>query len=113
MNKLRDGKEPFVPYDGVILPEIPVDIKQGDTVFDVLKAVCAEYNIQFEYSGQNIYNTIYIEGINQIYEKDCGSLSGWIYKVNGVQPQTGCSDYKLRSGDVVEWVYTCDLGNDV
>ncbi len=113
MDRLRDGKEPFVPTDGVILPEIPVDIKQGDSVFDVLKAACSKYDIQFEYSGQNAYNTIYIEGINQIYEKDCGSLSGWIFKVNGVQPQSGCSEYVLKSGDVVEWVYTCDLGNDV
>ena len=88
MDRLRDGKEPFVPTDGVILPEIPVDIKQGDTAFDVLKKACGTYDIQLEYTAQNMFNTVYVEGINQLYEKDCGSNSGWIYKVNGVQPHT-------------------------
>jgi hypothetical protein len=25
----------------------------------------------------------------------------------------GSSDYTLKDGDAVEWVYTCDLGSDV
>ena len=36
-----------------------------------------------------------------------------MYKVNGVFPNYGCSKYTLKNGDVVEWVYTCDLGRDV
>lgn len=36
-----------------------------------------------------------------------------MYKVNGVFPKYGCSQYVLEHGDVVEWVYTCDLGRDV
>ena len=59
------------------------------------------------------YNSAYIEGIGNIYEFDCGELSGWLYKVNGNFPSYGCSRYKLKPGDKVEWVYTCDLGNDV
>ena len=60
-----------------------------------------------------IYNSAYIEGIANLYEFDCGELSGWMYKVNGWFPNYGCSRYRLTEGDVVEWVYTCDLGNDV
>ena len=59
------------------------------------------------------YDNYYIEGINQIYEKDCGTKSGWMYCVNGTFPNYGCSDYKLKNGDAVEWRYTCDLGSDI
>ena len=48
-----------------------------------------------------------------MYEFDCGALSGWMYRVNGWYPNYGCSRYQLKDGDVVEWRYTCDLGNDV
>lgn len=34
-----------------------------------------------------MYNSAYIEGINNLYEFDCGELSGWMYKVNGLVPQ--------------------------
>ena len=60
-----------------------------------------------------LYNTAYIEGIANLYEFDCGELSGWMYRVNGEFPNVGCSLYKLKDGDTVEWVYTCDLGRDV
>ena len=36
-----------------------------------------------------------------------------MYKVNGWFPNYGCSSYYLKDGDVIEWVYTCDLGKDV
>ena len=41
------------------------------------------------------------------------NLSGWIDKVNDCVPIFGCSRYQLKDGDVIEWVYTCDLGDDV
>ena len=33
--------------------------------------------------------------------------------VNGWFPNYGCSRYQVQSGDVIEWLYTCDLGADV
>lgn len=36
-----------------------------------------------------------------------------MYKVNGWFPNYGASRYQLKAGDVVEWVYTCNLGRDV
>ena len=49
----------------------------------------------------------------EVDEFDCGALSGWMYKVNGWYPNYGSSRYQLKDGDVVEWRFTCDLGNDV
>ena len=66
-----------------------------------------------EFSNTPIYNSAYIEGIGNLYERDVGDLSGWMYSVNGWFPNYGCGRYALKDGDVVEWVYTCDLGADV
>lgn len=60
-----------------------------------------------------VYGSAYIKGINNIYEFDAGELSGWMYSVNGVFPNYGCSIYNLNDGDVIQWMYTCDLGKDL
>ena len=36
-----------------------------------------------------------------------------MYKVNGWFPNYGASRYQIQEGDIIEWVYTCDLGRDV
>ncbi len=113
MENLKESKKEFLPADGVILRKTTVTFKEGETVFDVLKRVCKENNIQMESSYTPGYDNYYIEGISQIYEKDCGTKSGWMYCVNGTFPNYGCSDYKLKNGDEVEWRYTCDLGEDI
>jgi hypothetical protein len=112
MDRLTNGKEGLVG-DGVILEETEVNIEGGDTVFDVLARECKSRGIHMEYEDVPIYKSAYIEGINNIYEFDCGELSGWMYSVNGTFPNFGCSAYELKDGDSVEWRYTCDLGEDI
>ena len=46
-------------------------------------------------------------GINNLDEKDCGSASGWMYKVNGTVPMTSCGKYKMDSGDNLVFYYVC------
>ena len=113
MGNLKENKEEFLPADGVILKKTTVTFKDDETVFAVLKRVCKEKNIQMESSYTPGYDNYYIEGINQIYEKDCGTKSGWMYCVNGTFPNYGCSDYKLKNGDEIKFLYTCDLGADI
>ena len=66
-----------------------------------------------EASYTAMYESYYVEGINHLYEFDGGELSGWMYKVNGQFPNYGCSSYTVKAGDVIVWLYTCDLGKDV
>ena len=66
-----------------------------------------------EFVNTPIYNSAYIEGINNLYEFDAGELSGWMYCVNGEFPNYGSSGYKVKPGDKIEWHYSCDLGRDV
>lgn len=116
LNNLGDldpDKLELVPSDGVILAPTQVEFYEGESVFDVLQRVCRENGIHVESSWTPVYNSAYIEGIHNLYEFDCGQLSGWMYRVNGWYPNYGCSRYQLAAGEVVEWRYTCDLGRDV
>ncbi len=114
MDELNPAKAEFVPADGVILPRVKVAFAQGETVFDVLARTCAAADIQLEYSWEPLYNAYYIEGINNLYHFDCGSESGWMYKVNEWFPNYGVSAYTLSDGDVIEFLYTCHgYGTDV
>ncbi len=113
LEQLDPEKLEMVPSDGTILAATTVTFYEGESVFDVLQRVCKEKGIHLESSWTPIYNSAYIEGIHNLYEFDCGSLSGWMYRVNGWYPNYGCSRYQLKDDDVVQWRYTCDLGNDV
>lgn len=110
---LDSEKKDIVPKDGIIFAEKNVTFYKGESVFDLLLREMKRNKIHMEFENTPIYNSAYIEGIGNLYEFDCGELSGWMYKVNGWFPNYGCSRYQLRAGDKVEWVYTCDLGVDV
>ena len=113
LDDLDPDKRELVPSNGVILAPTKVAFYEGESVFDVLQRVCKENNIHLESSWTPVYNSAYIEGINNLYEFDCGELSGWMFRVNGWYPNYGCSRYQLVDGEVVEWRYTCDHGRDV
>ena len=113
MIDLEPGKEGYVPSSGTILGTTSVTFYEGETVFEVLKRVCDSAGIQLEYAWTPMYDSYYIEGINHLYEFDCGSGSGWMYKVNGWFPNYGCSSYHLEDGDSIVWIYTCQLGDDI
>ena len=114
IDQLNQVKMPYVPADGVILKQVTVSFTQGETVFDVLQRVCQNGNIQLEYSWTPIYDSYYVEGINHLYEFDCGPESGWMYLVNGKFPNYGCSSYALQGNEEIVWCYTCKgLGSDV
>ena len=114
MENLTAGKESYVPANGCILSTSTVEFEKGETVYDVLSRVCSYAGIQMEASWTPLYNSYYVEGINNLYEFDCGNQSGWVYKVNGWFPNYGCSAYYLEDGDTIVWTYTCNgLGADV
>jgi hypothetical protein len=96
---------------GTVLEPAAVELKKDDTVLDVLKRITRKNKIQMEYKG--LKATAYIEGIDNIYEFDHGAKSGWMYRVNGEFPNKSAGAYALKEGDVIEWLYTIDLGKDL
>lgn len=124
-NNLKKGKRQFVPKSGYILKKVSVELKKGETAFDILKRGCKENvctdsckycqkgGVQLEFSFTPAYQSYYIEGIHQLYEKDCGTLSGWMYNVNGKYPDVSSSAYEVKSGDVITFAYTASMGDDL
>lgn len=116
MDDLKDG-DILADYigNGKILDKTGYQISAGSTVFDLLKMTARANQIQLDYQGESAstYNTVYVKGIQYIYEKACGSSSGWMYMVNGEWAGVGCSSKKLEDGDFVQWRFSCDGGNDL
>ncbi len=113
LSDLESDKLDVLPKDGVIFASQTVTFYEGESVYDVLKRVCRENRIHMEASWTPMYNSAYVEGIGNLYEFDCGSGSGWMYRVDGWYPNYGCSRYQLKQGETIEWRYTCDLGKDI
>lgn len=105
------GGSEYVPADGVILEAEEYSIEEGDTVYDVLLEATAKHKIHVETTGGP--DSVYVQGINHIYEFSHGDLSGWLYYVNGETSSLGCGEYKLSDGDIIQWLYTCEMGKDI
>lgn len=113
MDSLAEGKESLVPANGVIYGPSAVTFYEGESVYDVLLREMQNNRIHMEAEFTAANNSSYIKAINNLYERDCGNLSGWRYCVNGWYPNYGCSRYQVQNGDTLELHYTCDLGRDL
>ena len=85
----------YVTIDGYCSGKA-ITLQGGDTAYSVLKrsgaSVVAE-NSQFG---------IYVKAINGRYAE---GVSGWMYSVNGVTPNTSAGNYGVKSGDTVRWYW--------
>ena len=114
LDNVKKSKQKYVPASGVILKKTKVPFTEGETVYDILKRTCKKAGIQLEVSYSGGYGSYYVEGIGHLYEFDCGRESGWVYRVNGKQPNYGCSSCVVQKGDNIVWSYTCTgMGKDV
>lgn len=113
LDQMTPEKAALVPENGILLETVELEFNGGESVFDVFRKVLREEKIHFEYVDASAYDSVYIEGIGNIYEFDCGPQSGWMFSVNDVYPGLGCSAYTLADGDVIVFHYTCDLGADL
>lgn len=103
--------EKYVPKNGVILSTSKYEIlSEDDTAWSITLRALKEHNIQFEYegAGENKYGSVYLQGINHLYEKGAGSHSGWIYNVNGKRPSEGISSYNVKDGDQIVLQYSVE-----
>lgn len=76
-----------------------ISLPSGGTAFDALQATGVSVN------ARNTQYGIYVAGINGLAEKEHGGSSGWIYEVNGSEPNTSAGNYTLKDGDSVVWRY--------
>lgn len=110
---LNPDKKDLIPQDGVIFLEQEVGFSNGETAMDLLEYELKKKKIDIDVKTSSFADSKYISGIGGICEGDCGTYSGWVYKVNGEMPNVAISEYKLSEGDKVEFLFSCDMGNDV
>ena len=72
---------------------------KGATAYDTLCALGLSVDARGSSFGT------YVAAIGGLAEKEHGGTSGWMYSVNGVAPNTACSNYVLSNGDSVVWYY--------
>ena len=110
----NDGNHAFTVYitiDGAGHGNVSyagnVTVEDGASVYDALKATGVSINAR-----DSQYGT-YVAAIGGLAEKSAGGESGWKYSVNGVEPNTACSNYKLKSGDVVKWKFVTKASESI
>lgn len=72
---------------------------KGATAYDALCALGLSVNASSTSMG------VYVSAIGGLAEKEHGATSGWMYSVNGVQPNQSAGGYVLSDGDSVSWYY--------
>lgn len=105
----NQGIRDSIPDDGTILEVTTYTGKEGFTVYDVLAAVTAAHNPVISIVANA--DRSYVSSINNLSEKNVGPTSGWTYRVNGVLPMMAANQYKVKDGDVIKWIYVCQLGD--
>jgi len=108
MHLLDRDKHELVPADGIILATITVTAYYGESVFNILQRETRRAGIHMISRFTPVFNSAYIEAINNLAEFDAGPLSGWRYSVNGAFPNFGSSRYVLSPGDDIVWHFTLD-----
>ena len=98
-----------IPDDGTILEVTTYTGNEGFTVYDVLAAVTAAHNPVIPIVANA--DRSYVSSINNLSEKNVGPQSGWTYRVNGVLPMMAANQYKVKDGDVIKWIYVCQMGD--
>ncbi|WP_416826424.1 DUF4430 domain-containing protein [Ectobacillus polymachus] len=90
--------------NGMFLNTTEVELTGNDTVYSVLSRTVKSKHIQMESEGAG--PSAYVMGINNLYEKDRGPKSGWMYRVNGAYLNVSAGAASVKNGDKIEWVYT-------
>lgn len=92
----------YIPADGVMLAKVQMELRENETVLDILKRATRNKGVALEYGSDG-----YVKGIGQLYEKMAVGESGWHYSVNGWSPNYGANVYKVTEGDAILWYYSC------
>ena len=103
------GIRDAIPDDGTILEVTTYTAVEGFTVYDVLAAVTAMHDPVIPIVANS--DKSYVLSINNLSEKNVGPQSGWTYRVNGVLPMRAANQYTVKDGDVIKWIYVCQLGD--
>ena len=84
-------------------PNKAYEVPEGSTVLDVFEQAASFNNLTYVNVGGN-----YISSVNGLSEFSNGSLSGWMYLLNGSHPEFGIAEQIVKNGDQIVFHYTDD-----
>lgn len=82
-----------------------ITLSSQASVFDLLKKITDENQLELKYQDYAGGMGVLIESINNI-KNDHSANKYWQYWVNNKFATIGASNYQLKNHDVVEWKYT-------
>lgn len=94
---------------GMLLEDRELRLEEGVNAYEQLIYAARSEGIIIDNRGSE--RSPYIAGIDNIYEFDCGELSGWVFTVNDKISSVGAGEYILREGDRVCWRYSIYLAD--
>lgn len=103
--KLKKGIRELIPENGVIISKQEVKTTDETSVLKATAKLCKEKKIPFIYKGFANGETGYVEGIYEIFEKDAGKTSGWMYRYNGRILNRSAGGKKVEQGADIKWYY--------
>ena len=78
---------------------VHVELEPGKTAYDALVASGANVNAR-----ATVYGT-YVAAIDGLAEMAHGPMSGWVYAIDGVEPNVAASGRIMRDGQTLVWTY--------
>ena len=88
---------------GEILVDDSIELAEKQTVLEALKRVLEAQEIAYELETAN-WGT-YIKSINGESEGSFGGWDGWMFSVNGEEPNVGADAYEPQKGDTIQFYY--------
>jgi len=82
----------IINYGETVEPHQNITLTNGQTT--VYHALISRCIVEVNWYGLQAY-VVKINGIGE----------GWIYKVNGIQPNVACNLFNLRNNDIIIWEY--------
>ena len=89
--------------DGATIASGSIKVNSGASAFDALQAFAQQQGLALTYKGSGA--TAYVTGINGYSAGPAGTMTGWLYSINGTEPGSSMGAYILKDGDSISMTY--------
>ncbi len=96
-----------LPESGSFAHELAYTAAEGASALDILEGYCSEKGITLDVrrGSEALGMSDYVRGIGGLSEWDCTRNSGWIYLLDGVEPDLPMSEVFPKEGQRLEIRY--------
>lgn len=89
--------------DGATIASGSIKVNSGASAFDALQKFTQQKRLPLTCKGSGA--TAYVTGINGYNAGPAGTMTGWLYSVNGTEPGSSMGVYTLKDGDSISMTY--------